>query len=77
VTPEERTRWASSYSAMMQTDAWKDLEKYALNERELSVNKIDAKSAADLSLGEVCEERGIRKGIFKIMQHAAFRKEGI
>ncbi len=62
---------------MMQSEAWQDLEKYANEERELSMKRMDAKSASDLSLGEVCEERGIRKGIFRVIQHAEFCREGV
>jgi hypothetical protein len=77
MTQDEKNRWASSYGSMMQSEAWKDLERYALAEREASMQRIDVKNASDLSLGEVCEERGIRKGIFKLMQHAEFKKQGI
>jgi hypothetical protein len=58
------------YHQMMQLPAWKDLEAFADNEREMSMKSIDCKSAANLSLGEVCEERGVRKGIRRIIQHA-------
>lgn len=68
---------SKAYASMMQMDAWKDLERYAEDEREMSMKRIDDKSARDLSLGEVCEERGIRKGILKVLQHAELRKEGI
>lgn len=61
---------------MMETDAWKDLEEYIKEQRESSMKMIDNKSAKDLSLGEVCEERGIRKGLIKILNHAQTRKDG-
>jgi hypothetical protein len=65
------------YTAMMQTDGWKHLVDFAEKEREQSMKRMDSKPAADLSLGEVCEERGIRKGIFKIIQHAEFCRDGV
>ncbi len=77
MTPEERKQWQVAYDAMMQSDAWKDLERYADDQRQASMLRTDTKPAAGLSLGEVCEERGIRKGIVKIIQHAQFRQQGI
>lgn len=74
---QDKKALADAYNSMMNLGAWKDLEKYAEDERFMSMRRIDDKSAANLSLGEVCEERGIRKGIFKILQHAQQRAEGI
>lgn len=73
----ERKQLADNYAAMMQMPAWADLQSYLLEERESSVKRSDVKSAAELTIGEICEERGIRKGLNKILQHALFRKEGI
>jgi hypothetical protein len=67
----------SAYAAMMEMEAWKDLVRFCEDERDTSMKRMDAKSAAELALGEVCEERGIRKGIFKVIQHAEFKREGI
>ena len=77
VTSEEKRTLANAYALMMASDAWLDLERFMIEERTSSMRRIDDKSAASLSLGEVCEERGIRKGIIKILQHAAQRKEGV
>jgi hypothetical protein len=74
---DEKKERASAYQNMMQMPAWKDLEKYASEERISSMKRMDEKPAAILSLGDVCEERGIRKGIFKIIQHAEQCREGI
>jgi hypothetical protein len=74
---EAKKALANAYAIMMQTDAWKDLERYAIAERDASAKRIDDKPASDLNLGTVCEERGIRKGIFKLIQHAEFCKEGV
>jgi hypothetical protein len=69
---------SSSVSAtMMNMDAWKDLEEWASNERDASIKRVDDRAASDLNIGTVCEERGIRKGILKIIQHANQCKEGI
>lgn len=74
---EDKKALADAYNSMMQLAAWKDLERYADDERHASMRRMDDKSASNLSLGEVCEERGIRKGIFKLIQHAQQRAEGI
>lgn len=74
---EDKKYLADAYNAMMRMPAWKDLENYAENERTSSMKRMDDKSASNLSLGEVCEERGIRKGIFKIMKYAEQRGEGL
>lgn len=73
----ERKLYIDLYSSMMSSDAWKDLEAYAQSERERSMKHIDSKSASDLTLGEVCEERGFRKGIMKIFNYAHNRRNGI
>lgn len=65
---------AHAYEIMTQSEAWKDLEKFMLDEKDSSMKRIDNKSAMDLTLGEVCEERGIRKGILKIFRHVNERK---
>lgn len=72
-----RKRLKTAYASMMVMDAWKDLEQYAADERQMSMERIDNKSASELNIGTVCEERGIRKGIFKLIQHAQQRAEGI
>ncbi len=74
---EEKKAMASAYRQMMQLPAWKDLEKYCAGERDASMKRMDVKPATDLSLGEVCEERGIRKGIHKVIMHALQRCEGV
>lgn len=77
VTDEAKKAKAKNYASMMATDGWSDLVKYADAERDLSMRRMDVKSAADLSLGEVCEERGIRKGLHKLIQHAEFCRDGV
>ncbi len=74
---EGKKHLAGVYAAMMASEAWADLVRYADSERELSMKRIDDTSAADLSLGHVCEERGVRKGLMKLIQHAEYCKEGI
>lgn len=68
---------ASDYAAMMNMAAWSDLVAYAEAERDASIKSIDDKSAADLNINVVCEQRGIRKGIFKLIQHAEQCREGV
>ncbi len=68
---------AAAYQSMMRMPAWEDLERFGNFEREASMQRIDVKPAKDLSLGEVCEERGIRKGIFKIVQRAKQCRDGV
>jgi hypothetical protein len=74
---EDRKSLAGAYTHMMTLDAWKDLEKWAMEEEQYSMKRQDDKPAKDLVFAEVCEERGYRKGIKKILDHAAQRKEGI
>lgn len=77
IKTEEKKALADAYNSMMMTSAWKDLERYADGEKESSMKRMDSKSASTLSLGEVCEERGLRKGISKIIDHAKQCREGI
>lgn len=61
---------------MMESLAWKDFVKYAEGEKTMSVQKVDDKPASELNLGMVCEERGIRKGILRLIQYAERKKAG-
>jgi len=74
---DEKKALSDLYKVMMNGDAWKDLERFAEQERERSVKRFDDKSASQVTLCEVGEERGIRKGIYKILQHAQQRRDGI
>jgi hypothetical protein len=74
---EDRKALADAYNSMFLSAAWMDLERYAKAEKEASMKRMDSKAASDLSLGEVCEERGVRKGIQKILQYAQQKGEGI
>lgn len=73
----DRKYKSKAYSRMMEDEAWQDLEQYAKNEQTASLKRIDDKPAADLSINSVCEERGFRKGILKILQHANECRNGI
>lgn len=68
---------ASLYGALLNLNAWHDLETFAAHEIDASMRRMDAKSAADLSLGEVCEERGVRRGIRLILDEAKRRAQGL
>lgn len=68
---------AKDYAAMMNMNAWHDLVAYAEAERDSSIKSIDDKSASDLNINIVCEQRGIRKGIFKVIQHAEQCRDGV
>lgn len=74
---EDKKATADAYHAMMVMEAWQDLIDFIQQERESSFKRTDAKSAAELTIGEICEERGIRKGLLKILQHAEFKREGV
>ena len=64
------------FEAMLATDAWKALESWVAHECDESMKRHDNKSAADLIINEVCEDRGIRKGMRKVLQQAHFFAEG-
>lgn len=74
---EEKKALSEAYRMMMLLPAWRDLEHYAETEVESSVKRVDNKSASDLTLGYVCEERGVRKGIRKLIQHAEQKRDGV
>jgi hypothetical protein len=64
------------YANLMNMPAWKDIEKWANEEAERSMRMMDAISAKDLSVNHVCEERGLRKGIFKVIRYVKDQAEG-
>lgn len=68
---------SSAYIALIQSDGWKDLEHFMDMEREASMRRIDSKAASELTVGEICEEKGIRKAINKILRYVQDRKNGI
>lgn len=65
------------YVALVTSEAWKDIEEYIKNEIDLSMRRVDDKPASDLNLGVVCEERGIRKGLLKILRYVETKAEGV
>lgn len=73
----EKKKLSHDYAVMMSSEAWKDLVQYAEDERSASIKRVDDKDASDLNIGTVCEERGMRKGMHKLLQHAEQRLEGI
>lgn len=77
IVEEKRHPNTDLYLALFNSEVWKDLEAFMNQEREASMKRIDSKSAADLTLGEVCEERGIRKGLLKVLMHVNNRKNGM
>lgn len=64
------------FAQMITLSAWKRLEKWAEEESDRSMRMIDGISAKDLSVNHVCEERGLRKGILKVIQYANGQAEG-
>lgn len=74
---QSKKAMADAYIVMMQTAAWKDLEKFALDQIQSSMDTEDTKSSSDVTLGFVCEEKGYRKGIKRLIQHAKQRREGV
>lgn len=77
MTPEERQRRAGNYAAMMSSEAWKDLEKWAKEESAASHQRMDDTAASELNLAVICEERGLRKGIEKLLKHADYCRAGV
>ena len=67
----------AEFSSMMESQAWKKLDAWSKEERESSLKRTDGTSVTDLSLGMVCEERGIRKGILKVIQYAENCRAGL
>lgn len=65
----------TAYAEMMNSLAWKDLEAWALDERERSMKSVDSIAAKDLSINHVCEERGYRNGIKKLIDQAHYVKD--
>jgi hypothetical protein len=72
-----KKRIAGEYAAMMQSEAWKDLEAWSKLERAASFQRVDDKPINELIVPFTCEERGIRKGILKVLQHAEQCREGV
>ena len=64
------------YLALTNSHAWKDLESWATHEADASMKSIDNTPATELNLGKVCEERGYRRGLMRIIQQAKFMAEG-
>lgn len=64
------------FTQMINSEAWKELVRWAEEEKERSMSAIDAIPAKDLSANHVCEERGVRKGIQKLINQAHYCAEG-
>lgn len=76
-TDEGKKSFANAYASLMEMAAWRDVVQFIKDEKAQSIKRLDDKSAKDVSLSEYCEERGYRKGLEKILQHAEFRKSGV
>lgn len=72
----DRKERASRFNSLMASDAFKELEAWANNEVETSMLRMDGTPASELNLGLVCEERGTRKGIKKVIDQIRFYAEG-
>jgi cell wall assembly regulator SMI1 len=66
----------SQFEAMLASEAWKKLEQWVAEEQERSITIVDAIPAKDISSNHYCEERGLRKGMAKVLQQAHFFAEG-
>ena len=64
------------YAQLITMNAWKDLERWVTSEVEKSMRGIDSIAAKDLSVNHVCEERGNRKGIQRVIHYAKGVAEG-
>lgn len=64
------------FEAMIASDAWKALEAWVAHECDESMRRHDSKPANDLKINEYCEDRGIRKGMRKVLQQAHSFSEG-
>lgn len=60
------------FASLLVHPAFLQLEAWAQDQSEISMRSIDSISAKDLSVNHVCEERGYRKGLKKIFEHARF-----
>ena len=77
IASEDKKAIANAYEVMTSMPAWKELVQFIEAEKEHSINRLDVKPAKDVSVGDYCEERGYRKGLEKILQHAEYRKSGV
>lgn len=73
---DEKKELANAYRTLMDMPAWKNLESYIHTQKNLSLEKEDNKTASDLTLGFVCQERGIRKGLQMLLDYASRCREG-
>lgn len=65
-----------AFSVLVRSNAWQRLEAWVAHEVDSSIRLQDAKPADELNLGTVCEERGIRKGMMRVIQEAKGKAEG-
>lgn len=76
MTDKDRADRGELYTQMIASKAWADFEKWANSELARSRDIIDAINAKDLNVNQVCEERGYRNGIRRMIQEARARAEG-
>lgn len=63
---------ANSYRDMCNLWAWKDLVRIIEEEKIASVTRCDSIPTKEMSLSLVSEERGIRKGLNKILSEVGY-----
>ena len=70
-------RLSDLYAAMANSEAFQHLMAWMEEERQNSVKRVDSLPASDLTVGQACEERGIRKGFQKVLNQVAFVQENL
>ena len=74
---EEKNNLSKAYASMMQMDAWRDLASFVDLEVSASLHNQDNRPLSELTLIEAAEQRGIRKGMRKVLRQAEFNREGV
>ena len=65
-----------NFQDLVKLDAWRELEKWIDQECQNSMKRMDNIDAQDLKLNQVCEERGYRNGLRKVLREVRQRAEG-
>lgn len=61
---------------LIHTEAWLHMEKWIEEECQRSIDRLDIVDAKDLNINLVCEQRGYRNGLRKVIRELRGLAEG-
>lgn len=66
----------NQFHDLIKMEAWKHMENWIEDECQRSIDRLDIVDAKDLNINLVCEQRGYRNGLRKVVRELKGLAEG-